>query len=87
MKSAAGFLSSVLWIVAVCSIPAIANSSGGINAPEQRDKPYLILISIDGFRWDYQDRFETPALDRLAARGIRAESMQPVFPTLTFPNH
>jgi len=58
-----------------------------VNAPAQRDKPYLILISIDGFRWDYQDLFETPALDRLAARGVRAESLQPVFPTLTFPNH
>jgi len=90
----------VLWSLAVCSIPANAESvvsdaqqsiarsgSGGENAPAQRDKPYLILISIDGFRWDYQDLFETPALDRLAARGVRAESLQPVFPTLTFPNH
>lgn len=76
-------------ILAACSIPANAggNGSGGINAPEQRDKPYLILISIDGFRWDYMDLYETPALDRLAARGVRAESLEPVFPTLTFPNH
>ncbi len=93
-------LRSVLWSLAVCSIPANAESivsdaqqpmarsgSGGINAPAQRDKPYLILISIDGFRWDYQDLYKTPALDRLAARGVRAESLQPVFPTLTFPNH
>ena len=79
----------MLWSLAACSIPAIAdsNGTGGVNAPEQRDKPYLILISIDGFRWDYQDLYETPALDRLAARGVRAESLQPVFPTLTFPNH
>ena len=45
------------------------------------------MISIDGFRWDYQDLYETPAMDRLAARGVRAESLQPVYPTLTFPNH
>ena len=90
----------MLWSLAVCSIPANAESvvtdaqqsialsgSGGVNAPAQRDKPYLILISIDGFRWDYQDLYKTPALDRLAARGVRAESLQPVFPTLTFPNH
>jgi len=44
-------------------------------------------MSLDGFRWDYQDLYETPAMDRLAARGVRAESLQPVFPTLTFPNH
>ena len=61
--------------------------SGGKNLPGQQNKPYLILISIDGFRWDYQDRYDTPAMDRIAADGIRADAMQPVFPTLTFPNH
>ena len=89
MKLASWVLRLVLWSSATCSIPAIAdgNGTGGVNAPEQRDKPYLVLISIDGFRWDYQDLYDTPALDRLAARGVRAESVQPVFPTLTFPNH
>lgn len=66
---------------------AVTAGSGGVNAPEQRDKPYLILISIDGFRWDYQDLYDTPTLDRIAAAGVRAERMIPVFPTLTFPNH
>jgi predicted AlkP superfamily pyrophosphatase or phosphodiesterase len=66
---------------------ALAQGSGGVNAPEQRDKPYLILISIDGFRWDYQDMVETPALDRIADDGVKAERMIPAFPTLTFPNH
>jgi arylsulfatase A-like enzyme len=64
-----------------------AAGSGGINAPDQRDKPYLILVSIDGFRWDYQALYNTPTLDRVAANGVRAERMIPVFPTLTFPNH
>ena len=64
-----------------------AGGSGGKNLPGQQNKPYLILISIDGFRWDYQDRYDTPAMDRIAADGIRADAMQPVFPTLTFPNH
>jgi len=64
-----------------------AAGSGGINAPDQQDKPYLILISIDGFRWDFLDQYATPALDRIAASGVRAEEMIPVFPTLTFPNH
>lgn len=89
LKSGSWILQALLWLLAVCSIPAIAdgNGTGGVNAPDQRDKPYLILISIDGFRWDYQDLYETPAMDRLAARGVRAESLQPVYPTLTFPNH
>jgi len=66
---------------------ALAAVTGGVNAPGQRDKPYLILISIDGFRRDYPALFETPAINRLAGAGVRAEALLPVFPTLTFPNH
>ncbi len=69
------------------STAAYAAGSGGVNAPDQRDKPYLILVSIDGFRWDYPDPGITPTLDRIAANGIRAQELVPVFPTLTFPNH
>ena len=47
----------------------------------------LLLISIDGFRWDYLDRHPAPALRRLAAEGVAARSLIPVFPSKTFPNH
>ena len=49
--------------------------------------PTVLLVSLDGFRWDYPDRYATPALDRIAQRGVRAEHLLPVFPTKTFPNH
>lgn len=52
----------------------------------QRPVP-LILISLDGFRWDYFDRTDTPTLDAIAARGVQAEALIPAFPTETFPNH
>ena len=61
--------------------------SGGQNAPDQSEKPRLILISIDGFSWDYLSTYPTPALDRIAETGVRADSLRPVFPSLTFPNH
>ncbi len=47
----------------------------------------VILISIDGYRWDYFDSIPTPGLTRLAREGTRAERMVPVFPGKTFPNH
>lgn len=50
-------------------------------------KPYVVLVSLDGFRWDYPDVFDTPNLDRLAQNGVKAKSMQPSYPTKTFPNH
>lgn len=49
--------------------------------------PILILVSFDGFRWDYIDRGETPHLLALAARGVRAAGLVPSFPSFTFPNH
>jgi predicted AlkP superfamily pyrophosphatase or phosphodiesterase len=68
-------------------VGAQATGSGGTNRPEHRDKPYLILVSLDGFKAEYFDRFELPNLRRIARRGTRAKSMVPVFPSLTFPNH
>ena len=47
----------------------------------------LILISMDGFRWDYTERTDTPNFDFLIEKGVRAQSLMPVFPTSTFPNH
>ena len=69
------------------AVPTLAGGSGGVNAPQQLTKPYVVLISIDGFRWDYPDLFELPALKGIISRGFRAERLVPVFPTLTFPNH
>ncbi len=54
---------------------------------EEQDRTPLILISIDGLKPSYMELTETPVLDSLAARGTLAESMIPVFPTSTFPNH
>ena len=61
--------------------------AGGINRPEQRDKPHLVLVSLDGFKAEYLDRMPLPNLRRVMARGTRATAMIPVFPSLTFPNH
>ncbi len=61
--------------------------TGGSNSESRQDSPYLILVSIDGFRWDHLDRYPAPAIEQLAASGVRAKALVPVFPSLTFPNH
>jgi len=48
---------------------------------------YVVLVSTDGFRWDYPARASTPSLDYIAQHGVRAEALIPCFPTKTFPNH
>ena len=52
-----------------------------------QDRPYVIMISLDGFRWDYPLMTNLPTLDSLACAGVRAESLRPSFPSVTFPNH
>lgn len=54
---------------------------------EDNQQPYLIILSLDGFRWDYTDLANTPTLDSLKKVGSKAESLKPCFPTKTFPNH
>jgi predicted AlkP superfamily pyrophosphatase or phosphodiesterase len=53
----------------------------------QSPAPYVVMLSMDGFRWDYPDNCPTPNLDRMAAHGVKARSLQPSFPSKTFPNH
>lgn len=62
-------------------------TAGRANAGNQQSKPYVILISADGFRYDFARKYGAVNLLRLAGDGIRADYMQPSFPSLTFPNH
>jgi predicted AlkP superfamily pyrophosphatase or phosphodiesterase len=48
---------------------------------------YLVILSMDGFRWDYPEKVETPNLDAMATNGARAERFIPSFPTTTFASH
>lgn len=65
----------------------IAISALSISGISHADDSTVLLVSLDGFRWDYAERTDTPNLDRIAAEGVHAESLTPVFPTKTFPNH
>ena len=58
------------------------------NTPAQQAKHYVILVSLDGFRYDYPAKYGAPHLLALGAAGATApEGMLPSYPSLTFPNH
>ncbi len=61
--------------------------TGGANALETLDKPYVVLVSFDGFRHDYLARYDTPSFDHVARTGGGADALIPVYPSLTFPSH
>ncbi|CAH8595255.1 unnamed protein product [Schistosoma curassoni] len=54
--------------------------------------PKVILISLDGFRYDYFDMAEErsvnmSAFKKIKNRGVYVKRIQNEFPTLTFPSH
>lgn len=95
---ASGALLTLLAVIASCGAPAAGTpdkaepvrtpgGTGGVNAPETLDKPYVVLVSFDGFRHDYLTRFDTPSFDHVAHAGGSADALIPVYPSLTFPSH
>ncbi len=55
-------------------------------AQEAKDN-YVIMLSLDGFRWDYPTLYNTPNLNKIAQEGVKAKSLIPCYPSKTFPNH
>jgi predicted AlkP superfamily pyrophosphatase or phosphodiesterase len=71
---------SLRVLVAVCFLASVAVAQAKYDTT-------VILISIDGMRSDYLDKYAPPELTRLAKEGVRAKWMIPAYPTKTFPNH
>ena len=50
------------------------------------NKHYVVVVSLDGVRWDYAQFYPTPFFHSMAKKGVEA-IMRPSFPSKTFPNH
>jgi predicted AlkP superfamily pyrophosphatase or phosphodiesterase len=82
----------ILFTLACASLNAQVDTlqkviEGRRNSVDQQKKPYVILISADGFRYDYAEKHQAKNLLALSSQGVRAASLIPSFPSLTFPNH
>lgn len=66
----------------------ILTSEHGANSAEQQKKHYVVLVSLDGFRYDYAEKYRAENLLKMAKAGaVASQGMIPAFPSLTFPNH
>lgn len=73
--------SSVLCLFALCMTVLVPYVSTNKYASQ------VLLVSMDGFRWDYINKTQTPNFDRMARLGTHALYMNNTFITKTFPNH
>jgi predicted AlkP superfamily pyrophosphatase or phosphodiesterase len=55
--------------------------------PDSTYQPTVILVGIDGFRWDFRTLGVTRHINSMATEGVSARKLVPVFPSKTFPNH
>ena len=92
-RAALSALATVFLLAAAASLAAQTTSQvidvdHGANTPAQQAKHYVVLVSLDGFRWDYAAKYGATNLAQIAAEGASApEGMIPSFPSITFPNH
>jgi alkaline phosphatase D len=82
------------WLVlfplflALCAAAQVITVDHGPNEPAQQAKPYVVMVSLDGFRYDYAGKYGAKHLLALGAGGAFApEGMIPAYPSQTFPNH
>ena len=66
-----------------CLLAAIAAAPSANSKPQRT----VILLTMDGVRWDYPSRDDLPNFARLAREGAKAPRLAPVFPSLTFSSH
>lgn len=74
-----------LFFIFLRSAQAAHGDDNIVNS--QTDKKHVVLLSLDGFRHDYIELHDAKNIKRIAEAGVRATSMQPVYPANTFPNH
>ena len=71
------------YLIYIC---LILFSFSCVNVSEKSDKrssndaPYVVMLSMDGFRWDYPEKANTPNLDYIEQIGVRADASIPCFP-------
>jgi len=76
IQLAAIITSFLIWV------PAMAQEKSTVQ-PDN----YVIMLSLDAFRWDYSTIYNTPNLNRIAQEGVKADAMISCYPSKTFPNH
>ncbi|XP_022728936.1 ectonucleotide pyrophosphatase/phosphodiesterase family member 1-like [Durio zibethinus] len=85
----AAFAFAFLFYTSSSSSSSSSATAHSFSRPLKKlEKPVVLLVSSDGFRFGYQFKTSTPNIHRLIVNGTEAEmGLIPVFPSLTFPNH
>ena len=87
LRRARALASAVVAVLAIGMAMGCAARPQTSPAGSAGGRPYVVMISFDGFRHDYAERWRLPAFLRMAREGTHADALVPIFPSKTFPNH
>ncbi|XP_072523764.1 ectonucleotide pyrophosphatase/phosphodiesterase family member 7-like [Salminus brasiliensis] len=77
----------MLWILSLWLLAVSPALSAPARDPCTKIRNKLLLVSFDGFRWDYDRDVDTPNLDKMAEDGVKATYVTPPYLTITSPTH
>ena len=78
-------MKKLITLFFLCIIFVDCNKDDDATSSNDTNQKTLILVSLDGFRHDYFDFTDTPAIDQIASEGVKAAALLPVFPTKNLP--
>lgn len=81
-----GMISFVAFVGVYAAFHSISKKLHSYNSSSAKNSNPILLVSIDGFRYDFLYRGLTPNLAYLARNGMHGP-LHPQFPSYTFPNH
>lgn len=74
--------SKFIWVTFI-----LATLTFSIIFSLQPDQQKVLLVSFDGFRWDYLYRVPTPHFHYVMKYGVHVKQVTNIFITKTYPNH
>jgi predicted AlkP superfamily pyrophosphatase or phosphodiesterase len=85
----AGFLTFLCCVsLSAQGIAPVIAVEHGPNTAAQQQKHYVVMVSLDGFRYDYVKKYGAKHIMAIGSSGASApDGMIPSYPSLTFPNH
>jgi alkaline phosphatase D len=70
------------------TIPTAYESSARPNNASEQSRPYVVLLLLDGFRYDYAELHNARNIQQMARDGASAPNgMVPSYPSISIPNY
>lgn len=86
MRSSILLTSLIILLISLLLISLTNCNPSNYRKQSVEPEKKVILILVDGVRYDYIKDPTLKGFQRMAKKGVRAEYVQPIFPSNSYPN-